>query len=67
MSYPSRHRHTWDSRGFVQTAVTLTTSSLVAPFLSGGDTATIATLLVLHLVAAASVIPAVTPRLRVVG
>jgi hypothetical protein len=42
---------------FVWTAVSLTAISLVPPFLSGADTATTTSLLVLHLVPAAVVIP----------
>ncbi|RYP87716.1 hypothetical protein EKO23_04805 [Nocardioides guangzhouensis] len=49
---------------FVWTAVTLTLISLVPPLLSGADTATIAALMGLHLVAAAVMIPALTRSLR---
>lgn len=42
---------------FVRTAVALTAISLIPPVLSGGDAATVAALLVLHLVPAAIVIP----------
>jgi hypothetical protein len=52
------------ARRFAWTAVTLTAISLVAPFLSGADTATVAALLGLHLVAAAVMIPALTRSLR---
>ena len=57
----------WSARPaerFVQTAVTLTAISLVAPLLSGADTATITALLGLHLVAAAVMIPTLTRSLR---
>lgn len=56
----------WSARPaqrFVQTAVTLTALSLVAPFLSGGDAATVVTLLLLHLVAAAVMMPVLARRL----
>lgn len=59
-------RH-WSARPattFVRTAVTLTALSLVAPFLSGGDTATVAALLLLHLVAATVMVPALARALR---
>ena len=49
---------------FVQTAVSLTAISLVAPFLSGANTATVVALLVLHLVAAAVMIPSLARSLR---
>ncbi|WP_433303407.1 DUF6069 family protein [Actinoplanes sp. CA-030573] len=52
------------ARRFVQTAVPLTAVSLVAPFLSGGNAATVAALLGLHLVAAAVMIPALARSLR---
>jgi uncharacterized protein DUF6069 len=57
----------WSARPagrFVQTAVALTAISLVAPFLSAGDTATVAALVGLHLVAAAVMIPALARSLR---
>ena len=57
----------WSARPaerFVQTAVTLTAISLVAPLLSGADTATITALLGLHLVAATVMIPTLARRLR---
>jgi hypothetical protein len=44
--------------------VLLTAASLVPPFLAGADPATVATLVALHLVAAAVVIPALTRSLR---
>ena len=57
----------WSARPaerFVQTAVTLTAISLVAPLLSGADTATITALLGLHLVAATVMIPTLARSLR---
>lgn len=57
----------WSARpvtAFVRTAVTLTAFSLVAPFLSGGDPATVAALVLLHLVAATVMIPALARGLR---
>ena len=57
----------WSARPaerFVQTAVTLTAISLVAPLLSGADAATITALLGLHLVAAAVMIPILARGLR---
>jgi len=57
----------WSARPaerFVQTAVTLTAISLIAPLLSGADTATITALLGLHLVAATVMIPTLARRLR---
>jgi hypothetical protein len=44
--------------------VTLTGLSLVPPFLAGADAATVTTLLGLHLVAAAVMIPALARSLR---
>jgi hypothetical protein len=49
---------------FLRTTVLLTAASLVPPFLAGADPATVATLVALHLVAAAVVIPALTRSLR---
>ncbi len=49
---------------FVQAAVSLTAISLVPPLLSGAAAATIAALVVLHLVAAAVMIPALARGLR---
>lgn len=49
---------------FVQTAMSLTAISLVAPLISRADAATIAALLGLHLVAAAVMIPALARSLR---
>lgn len=49
---------------FVGTAVTLTAVSLVPPFLSDADGATVAALIGLHLVAAMVMIPALTRSLR---
>ena len=57
----------WSARPaerFVQTAVTLTAISLVAPLLSEADPATITALLGLHLVAAAVMIPTLARSLR---
>ncbi|RRR98095.1 DUF6069 family protein [Glycomyces terrestris] len=57
----------WSARPaerFVQTALALTAVSLVPPLLSGGSGPTIAALLVLHLVPAAVMIPALAVRLR---
>ena len=57
----------WSARPaerFVQTAVTLTAISLVAPLLSGADTPTITALLGLHLVAATVMIPTLARSLR---
>lgn len=60
----------WSARPaarFVWTAVSLTAISLVPPLVSGASTATTATLLVLHLVPAAVMIPALARGLRVPG
>lgn len=57
----------WSARPatvFVRVAVTLTAFSLVPPFLSGADSATVAALILLHLVAATVMIPALAHRLR---
>lgn len=57
----------WSSRparAFVQTAVTLTAVSLVPPLFSGGETSTEASLILLHLLAAAIMIPALARALR---
>jgi len=57
----------WSARPaerFVGTAVALTAISLVPPFLSGGNAATVTVLLGLHLVAAAVMIPALARSLR---
>jgi len=57
----------WSARPadrFVWTAGTLTAISLVPPFLSGAAAATIATLVVLHLVAAAVMVPTLARSLR---
>ena len=57
----------WSARPaerFVQTAVTLTGISLVAPLVSGADAATTTALLGLHLVAATVIIPTLTRSLR---
>ena len=57
----------WSSRPaerFVRTAVVLTAASLVPPLISGAATSTVATLLGLHLVAAAVMIPAIRGALN---
>ena len=57
----------WSARPterFVQTAVSLTAISLVAPLVSAANTATIIALLVLHLVAATVMIPTLARSLR---
>jgi hypothetical protein len=57
----------WSARPakrFVWTAVSLTAISLVAPFLSGANTATTTALLGLHLVPAAVMIPTLARSLR---
>jgi Family of unknown function (DUF6069) len=57
----------WSARPaerFVWTAVFLTAISLVPPFLSGADTATITALVGLHLVAATVMIPTLARGLR---
>jgi hypothetical protein len=57
----------WSARPaerFVQTTVTLTALSLVPPALSGGSAATVGSLLALHLVPAAVMIPALARCLR---
>jgi hypothetical protein len=51
---------------FRRTTAALTAISLVPPVLSGADTATVGTLVGLHLVAAAVMIPALTRSLRTV-
>ena len=59
----------WSARPaerFVQTAVTLTAVSLVAPLLSGGAAATIVALVALHLIAAVVMIPALARSLLAV-
>jgi hypothetical protein len=58
----------WSARPaerFLWTAVSLTVISLVPPLLSGADTATIAALLGLHLVAATVMVPTLARSLRV--
>ncbi|GEM00336.1 DUF6069 family protein [Cellulomonas terrae] len=52
------------ARRFVQTAVTLTVLSLVPPVIAGADVATTITLVGLHLVAAAVMIPSLARSLR---
>ncbi|TQS20723.1 hypothetical protein FLX08_14680 [Microbispora hainanensis] len=57
----------WSARPaerFVWTAVSLTAISLVPPFLSGADAATVSALVGLHLVAAAVMIPTLVRSLR---
>ncbi len=57
----------WSARPaerFVQTAVTLTGISLVAPLVSGADAATITALVGLHLIAAGVMIPTLARSLR---
>ena len=57
----------WSARPaqrFVWTAVSLTALSLVAPLLSGADTATTTALIGLHLVPAAVMIPSLARSLR---
>lgn len=49
---------------WVRTTVALTAVSLVPPFLAGADAATTATLVVLHLLAAALVVPVVARTLH---
>lgn len=51
-------------RWWWRTTVALTALSLVPPFLAAADTATAVTLVVLHLLAAAVVVPAVARSLR---
>ena len=51
-------------RRFVWTAVSLTALSMVPPLIAGGDAATTVTLVGLHLVAAAVMIPALAWSLR---
>jgi hypothetical protein len=57
----------WSARPtqrFVWTAVSLTAISLVPPLVSGANTATVSSLLVLHLLAATVMIPTLTGSLR---
>ena len=57
----------WSARPatrFTHVAVTLTALSLVAPLLSGGSASTVVALVVLHLVAASVMVPALTRSLR---
>ena len=57
----------WSARPaelFVKTTVSLTGISLIPPLISGASTATTATLMGLHLVAASVMIPALTRSLR---
>lgn len=57
----------WSRRpatAFVRTTVTLTALSLVPPFLAGADAATTATLVLLHLLAAGLVVPALAVALE---
>jgi hypothetical protein len=52
------------ARRFLWVAGSLTAISLVPPFISGADTATVAALVALHLIAAAVMIPALMRSLR---
>ncbi len=52
------------ARRFLQVTVALAAVSLVPPFLVSGDAATTGTLVVLHVVAAAVVVPALARSLR---
>ena len=57
----------WSARPaerFVRTTVALTAVSLVPPVLSGAGAATVVTLVALHLVAAAVMVPALARSLR---
>jgi Family of unknown function (DUF6069) len=57
----------WSARPaerFVWTAVSLTAISLIPPFLSGANAATVTALLVLHLVTATVMIPTLTTSLH---
>ena len=49
---------------FLQTTLALTAISLVPPFISGASAATVTTLVAMHLVAAAVMIPTLTRSLR---
>lgn len=53
------------AKRFVWTTVTLTVLSFIQPLISGAETATIATLMGLHLVPAAIMIPTLARALRV--
>lgn len=60
----------WSARPahrFVWTALTLTAVSLVPPLLSGARAEAVVTLIALHLIAAAVMIPALTRSLRAEG
>lgn len=60
----------WSARPaerYVWTTVSLTAISLVPPFLSGADAATVVALIGLHLVAATVMIPTLTRSLRARG
>lgn len=59
-----RRWSTQPSTTFVRATLTLTAVSLVPPLISGGDAATVSTLILLHLLAAAVVIPALARTLR---
>lgn len=52
------------ARSFVRAAVTLTAISLLPPFLTDANAATVTALVLLHLVAAAVMIPALARKLR---
>jgi hypothetical protein len=57
----------WSARPatwFLRTTVTLTAISLIPPLISGANSATVVTLLGLHLIPAAVMIPALTRSLR---
>jgi hypothetical protein len=57
--WAARPRRTW-----VRTTVTLTVLSLAAPFILHTDAASVAVLMLAHVVAAAVVVPAIASRLR---
>jgi hypothetical protein len=59
-----RHWSARPARRFVQTTLPLTAISLVPPFLSGANAATVTALLVIHLVAATVMIPTLARRLQ---
>ncbi|MEU8819093.1 DUF6069 family protein [Actinoplanes sp. NPDC048796] len=63
LAYAFRRWSTRPAERFGWTAGALTAISLIPPFLSGADAATVATLVALHLVAAAVMIPALTLRM----
>jgi hypothetical protein len=59
-----RHWSARPARRFVQTTVPLTAISLVPPFISGANAATVTALVVIHLVAATVMIPTLARRLQ---